>query len=140
MKIVVVSGGFDPLHSGHIAYFREAKSLGDKLVVGINSDAWLTRKKGKAFMPWFERSTIIKAIKYVDYVIEFKDDDDSAKLLLKLVKQTFPNDEIIFANGGDRNATNNREIDVEGVSFVYGVGGSNKMNSSSDILKEWNNG
>ena len=90
-------------------------------------------------MPWFERSTIIKAIKYVDYVIEFKDDDDSARLLLKLVKQTFPNDEIIFANGGDRNATNNREIDVEGVSFVYGVGGSNKMNSSSDILKEWSN-
>ena len=97
MKIVVVSGGFDPLHSGHIAYFRSAKALGDKLVVGVNSDSWLTRKKGKPFMPWFERSQIIQAIKYVDYVMEFNDDDDSAKLLLKLVKQTFPNNEIIFS-------------------------------------------
>lgn len=140
MKIVVVSGGFDPIHSGHISYFRAAKSLGDKLVVGINSDEWLTRKKGKPFMSWYERSTIIQAIKYVDFVMKFNDDDDSAKALLKLVKQTFPNDEIIFANGGDRNATNNREIEVTGVTFEYGVGGSNKMNSSSDILKEWNNG
>lgn len=137
MKIVVVSGGFDPIHSGHIAYLRDAKALGDKLVVGINSDSWLTRKKGKPFMPWFERFTIIKAIKYVDYIMEFNDDDDSAKALLKLAKQTFPNDEIIFANGGDRNATNNREIEVENVTFVYGVGGSNKLNSSSDILREW---
>ena len=137
MKIVVVSGGFDPLHSGHIAYFREAKSLGDKLVVGINSDAWLTRKKGKAFMPWFERSTIIKAIKYVDYVIEFNDDDDSARLLLKLVKQTFPNDEIIFANGGDRTATNIPEMAVKDVAFAFSVGGDNKAGSSSDFLQKW---
>ena len=139
MKIVVVSGGFDPIHSGHITYFREAKTLGDKLVVGINSDAWLTRKKGKPFMPWSERFAIVKSIRYVDYVMEFNDDDDSAIMLLKLVKQTFPNDEIIFANGGDRNVTNNREMDVKNVLFKYGVGGSNKMNSSSDILKEWKN-
>ena len=137
MKIVVVSGGFDPLHSGHIAYFRSAKELGDKLVVGINSDSWLTRKKGKPFMPWFERSQIIQAIKYVDYIMEFNDDDDSAKLLLKLVKQTFPNDEIICANGGDRVENNNNELGVDGVTFVYGVGGSHKINSSSEILKSW---
>ena len=139
MKIVVVSGGFDPLHSGHIAYFRSAKALGDKLVVGINSDSWLTRKKGKPFMPWFERSQIIQAIKYVDYVMEFNDDDDSAKLLLKLVKQTFwePDNEIICANGGDRVESNNNELGVDGVTFVYGVGGSHKINSSSEILKSW---
>ena len=58
--LVLVTGGFDPLHSGHIAYFRAAKQLGDTLVVGVNSDAWLVRKKGRAFMPWLERMNIVK--------------------------------------------------------------------------------
>ena len=136
-NIVVVSGGFDPIHSGHIAYFKAAKALGDQLVVGVNSDEWLIRKKGKAFMPMHERQAIVQSIKYVDYVIRFNDDDDSAILLLKLVKQTWPNDKIIFANGGDRNESNNREISVENVEFVYGVGGSMKLNSSSKILHDW---
>lgn len=136
-NIVVVSGGFDPIHSGHIAYFKAAKELGDQLVVGINSDEWLIRKKGKAFMPIHERQAVVQSIKYVDYVIRFDDNDDSAILLLKLVKQTWPNDKIIFANGGDRNESNNREISVEDVEFVYGVGGSMKLNSSSKILHDW---
>ena len=136
-NIVVVSGGFDPIHSGHIAYFKAAKALGDQLVVGINSDEWLIRKKGKAFMPIHERQAVVQSIKYVDYVIRFDDNDDSAILLLKLVKQTWPNDKIIFANGGDRNESNNREISVEDVKFVYGVGGSMKLNSSSKILHDW---
>ncbi len=136
-NIVVVSGGFDPIHSGHIAYFKAAKALGDELIVGINSDEWLIRKKGKAFMPMHERQAVVQSIRYVDYVIQFNDDDDSAILLLKLVKQTWPNDKIIFANGGDRNESNNREISVEDVKFVYGVGGSMKLNSSSKILHDW---
>jgi D-beta-D-heptose 7-phosphate kinase/D-beta-D-heptose 1-phosphate adenosyltransferase len=136
-NIVVVSGGFDPVHSGHIAYFKAAKALGDQLVVGINSDEWLIRKKGKAFMPIHERQAVVQSIKYVDYVIRFDDNDDSAILLLKLIKQTWPNDKIIFANGGDRNESNNREISVEDVKFVYGVGGSMKLNSSSKILHDW---
>ena len=136
-NIVVVSGGFDPIHSGHIAYFKAAKALGDQLVVGINSDEWLIRKKGKAFMPIHERQAVVQSIKYVDYVIRFDDNDDSAILLLKLVKQTWPNDNIIFANGGDRNESNNREISVKDVEFAYGVGGSMKLNSSSKILHDW---
>jgi D-beta-D-heptose 7-phosphate kinase/D-beta-D-heptose 1-phosphate adenosyltransferase len=136
-NIVVVSGGFDPVHSGHIAYFKAAKALGDQLVVGINSDEWLIRKKGKAFMPIHERQAVVQSIKYVDYVIRFDDNDDSAILLLKLVKQTWPNDNIIFANGGDRNESNNREISVKDVEFAYGVGGSMKLNSSSKILHDW---
>lgn len=136
--VVVVSGGFDPIHSGHIAYFREAKKLGEILIAGVNSDAWLIRKKGKAFLPLNERMQIVGAIKYVDHVFRFNDDDDSASLLLKAVKQSFPDRRIIVANGGDRNESNNREIGVDGVEFVYGVGGSNKMNSSSDILRKWN--
>jgi D-beta-D-heptose 7-phosphate kinase/D-beta-D-heptose 1-phosphate adenosyltransferase len=136
-NIVVVSGGFDPIHSGHIAYFKAAKALGDQLVVGVNSDEWLIRKKGKAFMPIHERQAVVQSIKYVDYVIRFDDNDDSAIMLLKIIKQTWPNDNIIFANGGDRNESNNREISVKDVEFVYGVGGSMKLNSSSKILHDW---
>jgi D-beta-D-heptose 7-phosphate kinase/D-beta-D-heptose 1-phosphate adenosyltransferase len=139
MKIVICSGGFDPIHSGHIAYFRAAKRLGDTLVVGVNSDAWLTRKKGKPFMNFHERMEIVQSIKYVDYVMSFNDDDNSAVLLIDNVKKAWPQDEIVFANGGDRNPSNNREANVEGVTFVFGIGGSHKMNSSSEILKTWNN-
>lgn len=139
MKFVVVTGGFDPIHSGHVEYIREAAKLGDVLIVGVNSDEWLTRKKGKPFMEWKERANIINALRYVDFVLRFDDSDDSACSLLEDLKRSWigKDDEIIFANGGDRNSTNNRESKVEGVTFVYGVGGSNKMNSSSDILKAW---
>lgn len=136
-RIVLVTGGFDPLHSGHIAYFKAAKQLGDVLVVGVNSDAWLTRKKGAPFMPFDERMNIVKNIKGVDFVIEFNDDDNSAKLAIKLVKQTWPNDKIVFANGGDRTKDNIPEMVYDDVEFVFGVGGENKMNSSSWILQEW---
>lgn len=137
MKIVVVSGGFDPIHSGHIAHFKAAKELGDKLVVGVNSDSWLTRKKGRPFMPFQERMDIVQNLKMVDFVIEFNDDDGSAINLLKIVKQTWPNEEIVFANGGDRTKDNIPEMSVDGVEFIFGVGGSNKMNSSSWVLEEW---
>jgi cytidyltransferase-like protein len=137
--IVLVTGGFDPLHSGHIAYFKAAKELGDTLVVGVNSDAWLTRKKGAPFMPFQERLNIVKNIVGVDYVIEFNDDDNSAKSAIKLVKQTFPNDKIVFANGGDRTNENIPEMEVQhdNLTFAFGVGGFNKANSSSWILQEW---
>ena len=139
MKVVLVTGGFDPLHSGHIEYFKAAKALGFLLIVGVNSDAWLTRKKGKPFMNYQERTEVVNALKWVDHVLSFDDSDDSACSLLETLKKTWigKGDELIFANGGDRNNTNNREAKVEGVTFVYGVGGSNKKNSSSDILKAW---
>ena len=76
MKIVLVTGGFDPLHSGHIEYFKAAKELGDYLVVGVNSDAWLTRKKGRPFMPYQERQSIIKELSVVDEVIVFDDNNN----------------------------------------------------------------
>ena len=137
--IVLVTGGFDPLHSGHIAYFRAAKQLGDTLVVGVNSDAWLIRKKGRAFMPWDERMTIVKNIKDVDFVLEFNDDDGSAKSAIKLARQTWPDHKIIFANGGDRTDANIPEMEFEdrNLEFEFGVGGFNKANSSSWILEEW---
>ena len=138
-KLVLVTGGFDPLHSGHLSYFKAAKQLGDILVVGINSDSWLTRKKGMPFMPFNERMNIVKNIKDVDYVLEFNDDDGSAKHAITLARQTWPNHQIIFANGGDRTDKNIPEMDLkyDNLKFIFGVGGFNKANSSSWILQEW---
>jgi D-beta-D-heptose 7-phosphate kinase/D-beta-D-heptose 1-phosphate adenosyltransferase len=138
-KIVLVTGGFDPLHSGHIAYFNEAKKLGDILVVGVNSDPWLTRKKGAPFMPLLERTNIVRNLKMVDFVIDFDDSDGSAKNAIQMVRQSYPQDRIIFANGGDRTTENIPEMDVadDNTQFVFGVGGFNKANSSSWILQEW---
>ena len=78
MRVVLVTGGFDPLHSGHIKYFEAAKQLGDKLIVGLNSDDWLTRKKGRPFMPLQERLTLVKALSVVDEVLTWDDSDDTA--------------------------------------------------------------
>lgn len=137
MKIVLATGGFDPLHSGHISYLNHADHLGDWLVVGLNSDAWLARKKGKAFMSWHERMTVLDNLHMVDRVIEFNDTDGTACDAIHQVKTMFPGEKIIFANGGDRTADNIPEMVFSDVEFVFGVGGENKLNSSSDILKGW---
>jgi cytidyltransferase-like protein len=139
--IVVVTGGFDPLHSGHIAYIKAARELGDSLIVGVNSDEWLRRKKGQEFMPWEERATIIAALHDVDRVINFDDSDNSAKDAIKKVRAIHPTARIIFANGGDRTKENIPEMDLLQemlhLDFVFGVGGEDKKNSSSWILQEW---
>ena len=141
MKVVLVTGGFDPLHSGHLQYFKEAKKLGDVLHVGLNSDEWLSRKKGRPFMPFSERVTILEALEVVDKVISFDDTDDSACGAIYKTMATNANVEIVFANGGDRNNENTPEYKIyggmNGISFAYGIGGSNKKNSSSWILDEW---
>lgn len=139
MKIVLITGGFDPLHSGHIAYFKAAKTLGDMLIVGLNSDDWLVRKKGAAFMPWNERLCIINNLSMVDEVYTFDDDDGSAKHFIQQARAHYPDAELVFANGGDRTKDNIPEMDVidSNLSFVFGVGGEDKKNSSSWILQEW---
>lgn len=135
----MLQADFDPLHSGHIEYFRAAKQLGDLLIVGLNSDEWLARKKGQPFMPLSERRSIVGSLKDVHATMIFNDHDNSARDLLYHLKQEFPNDTIIFANGGDRTIDNIPEMDVPGIEFVFGVGGDTKLNSSSWILKEWKN-
>ena len=138
MKIVVVSGGFDPIHSGHIEYLKSAKEYGDKLIVALNSDSWLEKKKGKFFMPFSERSLIVKSINYVDEVIDFEDDEMGSCInALNKIKNKYPNDEIFFANGGDRNEKNIPEMFVDGINFLFAVGGDHKKNSSSWILNKW---
>jgi cytidyltransferase-like protein len=135
--IVVVSGGFDPVHSGHIKLIKEARALGDMLIVGINSDEWLARKKGRAFMPWTERLAVLNNLKPVDEVYTFDDEDNTACHLLQQVRAHYPDAKIIFANGGDRTQDNIPEMTVPDVEFVFGVGGEDKANSSSWILQEW---
>jgi cytidyltransferase-like protein len=139
MKIILCTGGFDPLHSGHIEYFREAKKLGDVLIVGINSDDWLARKKGRPFMKFKDRQSIIRSLKMVDGTVEFNDSDDTAKNAIQKVRLNYPSDTIIFANGGDRTKENIPEMDIKdsNLEFAFSVGGTIKLNSSSWILEDW---
>jgi cytidyltransferase-like protein len=137
MKIVLCTGGYDPCHSGHIAYFKAAKTLGDRLIVGLNSDEWLVRKKGRPFMPLQERMAIVGNLSVVDEVVIYNDDDGSSCDAIRLVKQRYPDAEIIFANGGDRTRDNIPEMIFDDVEFVFGVGGADKKNSSSWILEDW---
>ena len=138
-KCILVTGGFDPIHSGHIEYFSKAKEICDYLVVGINSDEWLIRKKGSNFYDWFERESIIRELNQVNKVISFDDKDNSASDAIEECLKF--SHKVIFANGGDRGKNNIPESLVyknnERVEFIFGVGGSNKMNSSSLILKNY---
>lgn len=135
-KVSLVTGGFDPIHSGHISYFKRAKDLSNYLVVGVNTEEWLTRKKGQYFQSWKERAEIIRHLDMVDAVISWDDEDDSAcGAIAKCLEIA---ETVIFANGGDRGKDNTPEVDKYGdhpcVEFAWGIGGDDKMNSSSWIL------
>lgn len=141
MRIVLVTGGFDPLHSGHIEYFKAAKDLGDHLVVGVNSDEWLARKKGKSFLSLTDRVNIIKHLDMVDEVLVFNDNDDTANDAIRMIKKTKGSkSKIIFANGGDRvlnNIPEYKEFMADNdIMFKDNVGGI-KTKSSSIILNRW---
>ncbi len=138
MKIAVVSGGFDPLHSGHINLLESASAHGDKLIVLCNSDEWLIRKKGRYFLPFEERSTIVDRMHMVDNVYGVDDSDGSVTEGLIKIRNAFGHEnEYVFCNGGDRKEDNIPEMSVEGYDFKFAVGGDHKANSSSWILKEW---
>ena len=128
-KIVAVSGGFDPIHVGHVRMIRAAAPHGHVIVIA-NSDSWLMRKKGYVFMPWSERAEIIRNIKGVTAVFEADDDDNTVtESLLKLKPD-------IFANGGDRKTNNTPEMEVcdeLGIEMIWNVGGG-KIQSSSELV------
>ena len=153
-NIIILSGGFDPVHKGHIRMFREAANLGAQVIVGLNSDEWLTRKKGKPFMKFEERKEIIEGFKYVNQVIPFDDSDDTASDLIRRVHNIYDCEEfehdysdndhmgmvgyyqIYFANGGDRTTDNVPEMKVckeLDVTMLWGVGGG-KIQSSSWLI------
>jgi glycerol-3-phosphate cytidylyltransferase len=133
--VVAVAGGFDPVHVGHIRHFKEAKALGDELVVMLNSDEWLRRKKGYVFMSFEDRKEIIESVRYVDKVIPYVEDEtgSAAKTLEKLKPD-------IFAKGGDRTKSNIPKSEIEtcrrlGIKIAEGVGGG-KTESSSWLVKD----
>ncbi len=133
-KVIAVSGGFDPLHVGHLRMFEEAKEYGDKLVVILNNDAWLRAKKGYAFMPEEQRARIIRALKEVDEVVitGHKENDPDRSVCSELAKIR-PH---VFANGGDRKQENVPEVTAckdLGIRMLFNIGGE-KVESSSDLV------
>ena len=137
--IILVSGGFDPIHSGHIKLINDASKYGD-VVVLLNSDEWLRNKKGKEFLPFDERKIIMNNIKGVIDVIGFDDRDKSCIDGLKKAKKKYHKKIIKFANGGDRNDKTTPETifcDENNIETLFSIGGNNKSNSSSWILKKW---
>jgi len=136
-KIIAVSGGFDPIHIGHVRLFKEAKKLGDKLYVILNNDNWLKKKKGKAFMAENERKEILLNLESVDEVILTNHPENPADMSvceeLKILKP------YIFANGGDRKADNIPEYNLcekSGIEMIFNVGGE-KVRSSSELLGDY---
>ena len=139
-NVIIVSGGFDPVHKGHIRMFREAANFGANVIVGLNSDEWLTRKKGKPFMEWEERAEILESCKFINQVIPFDDSDDTANDAIKRVFDMYNADSsdynIYFANGGDRKLGNVPELDTckeLEVIMLWGIGGG-KIQSSSWLI------
>ena len=139
--VAVVSGGFDPLHPGHVKMFADARKYGQIVIAGINSDDWLTRKKGKPFMKFEDRHYLVQSNQYVDLAMGFNDDDDTAINLLYKVSQAFSDCFITFCNGGDRGDSNTPEYDHfksdSRFHCAFGVGGDYKYASSSDLLADW---
>ena len=134
---VAVSGGFDPIHIGHLRLFEAAKKLGDELVVILNNDNWIKKKKGKSFMSEDERREIVKAIKWVDRVVVTGHAYDSSDMsVCKELEEIRPD---IFANGGDRFPDNIPEVatcEKNGIRMEFAVGRGGKIQSSSWLIKK----
>ena len=140
--ISIVSGGFDPIHPGHIMMMKDCLKFSNYLIVGVNSNKWLINKKGNYFMDIQHRIYVVSSLNVVNETMEFKDDDKgSANNLLIKIRNKYSNDKIIFANGGDR-SDSSKILEFEtakqyNIDLKFGIGGSHKESSSSDLLKRW---
>ncbi len=138
MRIVAISGGFDPIHIGHVRYIKESRALGDKLVVILNNDNWLENKKGFVFMPEAERKEILEAFAEVDEVVVTDHAlGEEDRTVCRALMQVRPH---IFANGGDRHPDGDPVPEVLvcqdlGIEMVYNVGTGGKVQSSSALAK-----
>ena len=140
-KIIITSGYFNPIHIGHINLMREAKKLGDRLVVIVNNDKQVKLKGSVSFMPEEERFEIIRALKYPDEVVMAVDEDKTVAKTIEMIAKNYKG-ELFFAKGGDRNSANIPEQEKEvcrkfNVTIINGVGGD-KIQSSSWLLKNAN--
>lgn len=136
----IVSGGFDPIHEGHIAMIKASAAESDGVVLLLNSDEWLCRKKGTNFMSFNTRRVICENLKGVTDVITFDDADNSASDGIYQTRQKYPDAHLVFANGGDRTRSNIPEEPMChqcNVELKFGVGGADKANASSKILKDY---
>lgn len=137
MKLVIVSGFFNPLHGGHLDMIQASAKLGDRLLVVVNNDVQQIMKKDKIILPQENRYRLLTALRDVDEVMLAIDDDPTVVETLRIIAKTHPYDELIFANGGDRSAPENvpeRDVCEEyGIEMVYGVGGTDKADSSTRI-------
>jgi cytidyltransferase-like protein len=137
MKLVIVSGYFNPLHGGHLDMFEAAAKLGDRLLVIVNNDKQQILKKGKVILPQQNRYRLVHALHVVDEVILSIDEEPPVINTLEIIAKTHPYDELIFANGGDRNS--DKEIPETEICQKYeirlefGVGGATKADSSTRI-------
>ena len=139
-KIIVLSGGFDPVHIGHIRMFKAAKETQSEVIVGINSDEWLSRKKGQPFMKESERIEKLESCKYIDSVINFDDSDDTACNLISKVIDLYKHNtvQIFFGNGGDRTSETTPEIKYckdNNIEMLWNLGGG-KIQSSSSLIEQ----
>ncbi len=139
MKIAIVSGFFNPLHGGHLDMIEAARKLGDKLIVIVNNDVQQVIKKDKIILPEQNRMRLLAALRDVDEVILAIDQDYPVTKTLEMIAKQYPDDEIIFANGGDRvdpDALPGPEAamcEKLGIKMVFGVGGQEKADSSTRI-------
>lgn len=136
--IIILSGGFDPVHKGHVRMFQAAKEFPAYVVVGLNSNSWLQRKKGKQFMDWDERKEILSAMSCIDEVHSFNDDDGTACDIIKRTAEKFQSEdvEVCFGNGGDRTSGNSPEVEYcrkNNIKIIWDLGGE-KIQSSSTLI------
>lgn len=135
-RLVVASGGFDPLHRGHVDYLTEARKLGDRLIVALASDQALIQKKNNFFMSWEQRAGIIKCLKPVDEIILVDDYYNHYQTALHQIRKTYPSATIIFACGDTSSTKNTPKLNDQDVVFEHNVG-SIRETSSSAILRTY---
>lgn len=137
MKIIIESGYFNPLHGGHLDMIEAGKQLGDKLIVIVNNDTQQLQKKGKIILDELNRLRLIKALRLVDEAMLSIDQDPTQIATLEQIAKTYPDDELIFANGGDRDSEKAiPEADIcrkYNIEMLFGVGGHEKADSSTRI-------
>lgn len=137
MKIVILSGFFNPLHGGHLDMIEAGAAMGDKLIVIVNNDVQQKLKKGKIILDELNRLRLISALKHVDDAVLSIDQDPTVVETIRIIAREHPNDELIFANGGDRSSPKvvpeTAVCKEYGIQMVYGVGGTQKADSSTRI-------